>query len=184
MTTVTYAGDSITNPENSFSWTRFLTGTALRLVNGVGISGATSAAVRNAVAPVDADVLVVMVGTNDIRLGVGRSTIRDNIAAIVEVVGADHVVIGQVAPSNLTDYGADHIDRAAGGFAHNRDLARFAADRGWLLVDPWFPVRRLDGTYASGAADSDGVHPTVATGTTAGAILSAAIRIAAGGASA
>lgn len=161
--TYTYAGDSITNPDNSWSWTRYLGDDTITTPGGVGISGATSAVVSNAVTPRAVDVLVIMVGTNDVRLGVSRSTTVANVQQIAATAGAQHVVVAALPPSNLTDYGSDHIDRAAGNYATARDLQADAAAHGWLYVDPFSSVRRNDNTWAINAS-GDGVHPTAATG--------------------
>lgn len=161
--TYTYAGDSITNPGNSWSYTRFLQDGSISTPGGVGISGATSAEVLAAAGPQPADVLVVMVGTNDIRFGTNPKTVRDNVKAIISKVGAEHVVIAAVAPSNLTDYGSDHINRAVDNVVLNRTLSASASNNGWLFVDPWDNVRKMDGTWAAGRSQSDGVHPAVST---------------------
>lgn len=161
--TYTYAGDSITNPDNSWSYTRYLGDATLTSAGGTGISGATSTEVAAAVKPTDADVLVVMVGTNDVRFDTNPKVVRDNVKAIVAKVGADHVVVAGVAPSNLTDYGSAHINRAVDNVVLNRTLASSATAMGWLYVDPWDGVRKMDGTWTNGGAQSDGVHPSLAT---------------------
>lgn len=180
-----YAGDSITNPDNSWSWTRFITDQFLVNRGGTAISGNTSGQILAAITPVaDADVLVIALGTNDVRLGKTRAEVKNNLQGIVDKMGVAHVVISMVPPCNLTDYGDDHINRAAAGFALNRDIAEIAATKGWLHVDPWFAFRRVDNTWASGSSNSDGVHPTVDTGTAAAAKLTTYIRQAVEGAKA
>ncbi|QXJ40730.1 hypothetical protein [Curtobacterium phage Parvaparticeps] len=166
--TYTYAGDSITNPSNSWSYTRFLGDPTLTSAGGVGISGATSTAVAAAVQPNNADVLVVMVGTNDVRFGTNPKVVRDNVKKIVATVNPKHVVVAAVAPSNLTNYGSAHINRAKQGVILNRTLSSSATNMGWLFVDPWDGVRQMDGTWANGRAQSDGVHPAVSTMSTPG----------------
>lgn len=161
--TYTYAGDSITNPNNSWSYTRFLGDETLTSASGTGISGATSTEVAAAVQPTDADVLVVMVGTNDMRYDTNPKVVRDNVKRIVSTVGARHVVVAAVAPSNQTDYGSGHINRAVDGVVLNRMLSSSATAMGWLFVDPWDGVRKMDGTWSTGGSQPDGVHPSIAT---------------------
>lgn len=182
--TYTYAGDSITDPDNSWSWTRFISDDTITTPGGVAISGATSAAILAKVVPVEADVLVVLLGTNDTRLGKSRTETKSNIEQIVTKVGASRVVLVAIPPCNITDYGDAHINRATNGFALNRELSELAVAHDWLFVDPWFKVRRLDNTYAPGTSVADGVHPSVDTGTETGNKLSTYIRQAVEGATA
>jgi lysophospholipase L1-like esterase len=163
VTTFTYAGDSTT--AQGSSWLGQITAADLTNVGGVAVSGATSAAILAQVAPVTADVLVVMLGVNDVRLGKTRAEVKSNIADIVDIVGATRVLLCAIAPSDETDYGTSHLDRRTLGFALNRDLSQFAADNGWMFADPWSSIRLLSNGYASGAT-SDGVHPTPAASMT------------------
>lgn len=162
MTTFTYAGDSTT--AQGSSWLGNVTASDLTNVGGVAVSGATSGAIAAQVAPVDADVLVVMLGINDLRLGKTRAEVKANIASIVKTVGARRVLLCAIAPCDETDYGSDHLDRRTLGYALNRDLSQMAADNGWLFAEPWSSVRLLSNGYANGTT-ADGVHPTAATST-------------------
>lgn len=158
--TYTFEGDSTTARDSS--WRPHIVASDLVQLEGVAISGATSAGVLAQTKPVDADVVVIMLGINDIRLGKSRASIKANIKEIVSIVGARHVLLCAIAPNDITDYGSDHIDRQNLGFALNRDLAQLAADNGWLFADPWSAVRLKSNGWVSGA-DEDGVHPTEQT---------------------
>lgn len=167
---ITAAGDSTT--AQGTSWIHHLTDPYLSVVQDFSESGWTSAQVLNRVQAAtieETDVLVVMLGINDLRLEKTRASILANISDIQEKVRAPHVLIGAVAPSNQTSYddtpsGAT-INRAVLQFSLNRDLADLAADsrRGWMFGDPWTALRRMDGTWQPGTAVADGVHPTEAT---------------------
>ena len=161
--TYTFAGDSVTQANNTWSWTKYVRATRATSVGGVATAGATSATIAAAATRRDADVLVVMIGVDDVRFGISPTTVRRNVSTIVGKVHARHVVIAATPPSNLTDYGPDHVDRATAGFALNRSLQEYSSSRGWGWVDPFSSVRRIDGTWTPGASFKDGVHPAVAT---------------------
>lgn len=154
------AGDSTT--ARASAWPSFMDDSDLVDVGGLAISGANSAQILAKIAPADADVLVVMLGINDISDGLERRETKANIEQIVAKVGARHVVLAAIAPNNLTD--DDGLDRQNLGYALNRDLAQLAADHGWLFVDPWSAVRLRSNGWVKGTADpADGVHPLAAT---------------------
>ena len=164
--TYTFAGDSVTQANNTWSWTKYVRATRATSVGGVASAGATSATIAASAVRRDADVLVVMIGVDDVRFGVSPTTVRRNVSTIVGKVHARHVVIAAIPPCNLTDYGPDHVDRATAGYALNRSLQEYASSRGWGWVDPFSSVRRVDGTWTPGASFKDGVHPAVATAKT------------------
>ena len=164
--TYTFAGDSVTQANNTWSWTKYVRATRATSVGGVASAGATSATIAASAVRRDADVLVVMIGVDDVRFGVSPTTVRRNVSTIVGKVHALHVVIAAIPPCNLTDYGPDHVDRATAGYALNRSLQEYASSRGWGWVDPFSSVRRVDGTWTPGASFKDGVHPAVATAKT------------------
>lgn len=167
---LTAVGDSTTAQDTS--WLHHLTDSNIDVVQEIAQSGYTSGQVLNlakAATIEPTDVLVVMLGINDIRLGQPRANVLANISDIQELVKAPHVLIGAVAPSNQTSYTVEStgavINRATAQFSLNRELAEMAADRrrGWMFGDVWTEVRRMDGTWQSGTAVADGVHPTEAT---------------------
>jgi hypothetical protein len=177
--TFTYAGDSLTAMDKS--WMRQLKDPTMVNVGGTSIGGATSTRILERSSERDADVLVVMAGTNDLRYGYSTKSILKNIDKITKKVGARHVVIAAIAPSNITNYSKKHIDRRKQGEILNRDLQNHALTRGWMFVDPWAADRRLDGGWPS-SRTYDGVHPTVAMSKKVSVRMQQAIHIAAEGA--
>jgi lysophospholipase L1-like esterase len=102
------------------------------------------------VTKVNADVLVVLAGTNDL----GRRPFeesQENVAEIAATVGAPRVVVSAVPPLNkspklATDY--------------NASMKAFVESKGWEWIDAMAQVRAGD-VYAEGMT-SDGTHPTPA----------------------
>lgn len=162
---ITYApyGDSLT--DDPYGWASRQTKTQYVEQGGYYHSGYTSAQILASMPaePTGAnrpEVAVIMAGTNDVRLGATSLTINVNVVAIAEKSGAQHVIVSALPPSNLTDYGTSHIDRARNDLIVNRDLIATAARHGWQYIDPFAAFRQLDGTWGTGYAISDGVHPT------------------------
>lgn len=176
---VTYAGDSLTAMDGS--WMRQLNDKTLTNIGGTAIGGATVPRILTNVSARDADVLVVMAGTNDIRYARSSTTITQNIGKVVHKVGARHVVIAAIAPSNVTKYGKKHIDRRKQGEILNRDLQNYALTNGYLFVDPWAADRQLNGGWPSNRT-IDGTHPTVAMSKKVAVRMQQAIHIAVEGA--
>lgn len=176
---VTYAGDSLTAMDGS--WMRQLNDRTLTNIGGTAIGGATVPRILTNVSARDADVLVVMAGTNDIRYARSSTTITQNIGKVVHKVGARHVVIAAIAPSNVTKYGKKHIDRRKQGEILNRDLQNYALTNGYLFVDPWAADRQLNGGWPSNRT-IDGTHPTVAMSKKVSVRMQQAIHIAVEGA--
>lgn len=115
--------------------------------------------------PVDADVLVVMAGTNDIYDGARMTPMRttlDNIAALFARSSFRVGILSAVAPKD----GAG----AAPTLALNSELRRLARSHGLTFVDPWRAFRAADGQWLDGAS-ADGVHPTPGSGAMVGTIL-------------
>lgn len=131
------------------SWMSYADGDGIEFAGGWARSGATPEQMAEAVRPVqDADVLVVLAGTNAVLHG---QTVQETASAyerIAEVVDADHVLVSAIPPYRA------HAEDA---IAYNRDLHELTARKGWTWVDPWASAR--DGTsWAAGFSD-DGVHP-------------------------
>jgi hypothetical protein len=123
-------------------------------------------------------VLVIVLGTNDMRLGVPVATVLASFKKIADKVGAPRVVLAATPPSDLTSTGRcpDRGCRTA-QYVLNRAMSTYAFQRGWLFVDPWFKVRKPSGGWTSGAT-YDGRHPTFTASTIAKDRLEQAIRIA------
>jgi lysophospholipase L1-like esterase len=111
--------------------------------------GASTQLMRDSVSAVDADVLVVIAGTNDTSR-VPFATSADNIKAIVAKVGVKRVIISSIAPRDANP------DVAA---SYNAQLEPFVTAQGWEYVDAWAGVRTSNNQY-SPAMTGDGVHPT------------------------
>lgn len=163
MTITTFAafGDSTTS--RASAWLPHVDDT-VQHVGGYAQPGFTSAEVLAHVTPVDADVTVIMLGTNDVADGLtspSRMATKRNIEAIATQSGARRVLLAAIAPCDEVSV----LDRRTLGYALNRDLSQFAADHGWLFADPWSSVRLLSNGWTSGAS-GDKVHPTDATSTT------------------
>ena len=114
--------------------------------------------------PVDADVIVVMAGTNDIGDGshpVPTARTLQNITAIFAKARVRTKVLSAVAPKNAAPAQTQALN------ARLRDLA---ARSGWSFVDPWRSVRATDGRWVAGAT-GDGIHPTFWSGAAAGMVI-------------
>jgi lysophospholipase L1-like esterase len=153
-----YAGDSLTSWDSS--WLKQLDDPSLVNVGGFAKSGYTTAQVLEKIKRVpDADVLVIMLGTNDVRLGVPISTIKKNIDKIVAKVGAPHVLLSFIPPSDVTS--SKGINRRVQSAMLNRYFNHLAYHRGWAVDDPWTPARTTKNGWYSGKS-TDKVHPTAA----------------------
>lgn len=178
MISIAYAGDS------TAVWKDQLTDPEITVAGGFSSPGYTSTQIAANITAVNCDVLVVMVGVNDIRLGVSTATILANIESIVSTVGAQHVIICAIVPCDITDYGTAHINRQEKGEVFNRALIDLAFSHGWLFVDPSNQFRKIANGYKSATGMSDGVHPTTASYQLIAARIEGYARIAVNGASA
>jgi lysophospholipase L1-like esterase len=169
------AGDSLTawddqsfpEPDGDLdpvTWTHWAIQDGLVLAGGYARGFASASDIAGAMVEVDADVLVVMVGTND----TGVTDPADVFASIDEIVataGIERVLISAIPPDD--GFADDAV-------AYNVALEAFAGERGWSWVDPWEGMG-VDGVWAGGLS-SDGIHPTADAAADAGEIMAAAIR--------
>lgn len=153
-------GDSITEADSPDfdggrlgpeSWVHHAVGDDVVLAGGWARWGATTAQMAAAVEPVEADVLVVLAGTNDVGSGEPAAGTRENLRRIADVVGAPRVVLSAVPPIDAAPHLATDL---------NAELEDLAADEGWQWVDAPAGLRHGD-RFADGMA-SDGLHPTAA----------------------
>lgn len=170
--TFAVAGDSLTawdnhsfpHPAGDFStvtWTHWAMSSDVELVGGYAREDAMAAEIAEKIIPVEADVLVVMVGTND--AGTTPVTeLLDQITRIVETTGVETVLISTIPP----------VDGSA---EYNAALERLAGSQEWAFVDPWVGLRRDDGEWLDGSTN-DGVHPTPDSAKLVGAALVVAMR--------
>ncbi|MEP6477862.1 MAG: SGNH/GDSL hydrolase family protein [Rhodoglobus sp.] len=152
------------------SWVNHIPAKHLHLVGGWAQGGAQTSLMMQNVTPVDADVLVIMAGTNDLgdQWGVPMQERLDHILAIAQTVGARHVVLSAIPPLDLAPQWSTE---------YNAVLQQFAATMGWSWVDPWVQLRAPDGHYINGLTP-DGAHPTPAGFETVAQVLASAIRAA------
>jgi lysophospholipase L1-like esterase len=131
------------------SWTVATVAAGHELVGGVAHNGWTTVQLAEAAVPVEADVAVVMAGTNDLRRGLRGAETLAAIDAAVDVVGAADVVLVAVPPRTGVELATVRL---------NIRLERAAAERGWRWLDPWTWVRGERGAWADAACTIDGVH--------------------------
>lgn len=168
-------GDSITDADSPDyaagalgpeSWVSHTVGEEVAFVGGWARWGATSAEMAEGAGQVDADLLVVMAGTNDTGTGAPFAETARNITAIVQAIGADDVLLSGVPP----------IDASPGAAVElNEQLESLAQEQGWHWVDAGAAVRTAEDTFAPGMA-SDGLHPTERGAARLGEVIGAAVR--------
>jgi lysophospholipase L1-like esterase len=164
---VVAVGDSITEADSADfdggdigadSWATYADGDGLRIVGGWAHAGATTmdmlAGVTDRTAStgvsMDADVLVLMAGSNDVDWGVPATEVEANLVKIVDIVHAGRVVLSTIPPEDGMESDVRDL---------NTHLTALASSEGWQLVDPMVSVRDDDGGWLPGMSD-DGVHPT------------------------
>lgn len=173
--TFAVAGDSLS--ANSDSWMNQLRDPALQNVGGYQRPGYTTNGVYAEIQPGQADVLVVMLGTNDVRFGFDAAHITSRIEDIVDKFGgAKTVLVAFLPPSDYTD--DNGINRRQQGIIVNRALVALAAKHGWSYGDPWSFQRGWDNAWGTGAS-TDKTHPTTAVSAQAASRMALYIRQAA-----
>lgn len=151
--TFAVSGDSVT--ARPASWRDQLGDRRLRLVGGFAEDGATSERAFGQVRRSLADVLVVMLGMNDVREGVPFEEMTTNIEKIVRFAECQTALLCLVPPSNHSD-GA--VNQRALGVVANRHLFDLGARRGWVVADPFAFARASNNSWGGGSSD-DGTHP-------------------------
>jgi hypothetical protein len=175
--TFAYAGDSISARPDSWLHA-ILPDTRLHAVGGYAHSGYRSDQVLHEIGPVpDAQVLVVELGTNDVNQAVPTATTVANIDALVDEVGAEHVLVMAEPPADHTTsrWGAD---RRTGQLVLSRALRADAEAHGWSYVDPFTQLRQPDGAWDPGTTP-DGIHGTAAANVVVARAMAGAIEAAA-----
>ena len=154
-----------THVSDPVSWVPAAEQSGPTFVGGWAVPGATTAQMRAGVTgPLDADLLVVMAGTNDVNQDVPWSTSAQDLVSMVQTAAVDTVVVSAIPP-----YDAD----PAASVVYNQMLSGLATAQGWTLVDPWTTVD-ANGAYVAGASP-DGVHPAPEVAVTVGATIAAAL---------
>ncbi|WP_210480557.1 GDSL-type esterase/lipase family protein [Naasia sp. SYSU D00948] len=170
---VAIVGDSITDvqsPDFSAgridpeSWASEVLDEGRVFAGGYAVWGATTEQMAAAVQPLDADVLIVLAGTNDMALGVPFAETAANLEAIAETVGAPRVVLSAIPPIDWTPGASDDF---------NAQLERLARDEGWEWVDPMGRIES-GGEFREGMSD-DGVHPSARASRLIGEAIESAV---------
>jgi lysophospholipase L1-like esterase len=94
-------------------------------------------------------VLVLMAGTNDVRLHYTFAQAAPYYDAVVKTIDPKHVIIGAIPPY-------DPNPKAAA--VYGQQLKEYALAKGWDYTDPWGFAR--DGKVYAGGISNDGIHPT------------------------
>ena len=152
-----YVGDSIT--ADPPSWLHQMDDPTLVPAGGFAQSGTTSGQMLQAIAPVPHDVLVIMAGTNDVRLGITPATVVANFDQLVKKMGSTRVVIALIPPNDILN--SNGINQRERGYNLNRALVNHAAKRGWLVGDPFSSFRRVTNGWVAGYT-RDRMHPVPA----------------------
>ncbi|WP_175486553.1 SGNH/GDSL hydrolase family protein [Geodermatophilus poikilotrophus] len=170
-------GDSITQADGDVpagelgpgSWLSTAVTDGVVFAGGWARGGATTADMLAAAGPVDADVVVVLAGTNDPGADITAAETAANIRALVDLVGVEQVVLSAVPPR-------DEAPEIA--VATNEALAGLASESGWHFADPMAGVR--DGDRFAPGMSTDGLHPSEEGAAVIGAALRTAVLEAAG----
>jgi lysophospholipase L1-like esterase len=153
-----FAGDSLTSARSS--WLNQLDDPSLVEVGGFAKSGYTTKQVLAEIKPeAEIDVLVILLGTNDVHFGVPRGEVKANIDKIVDKVGAPRVLLSYIPPSDVT--WSKGVNRQVESALLNRYMLNVAYHRGWMMYDPWASYRTSKNGWTPGAS-TDKVHPVPA----------------------
>ena len=168
-------GDSITDADSpdfaagdfgAASWATYVVDDGFVFAGGWAEWGAPTAMMADSVGPIDADVLVVLAGTNDVAFGIPFDESAANLDRITDAVGIDEVIVVSIPPMDALPNGAK---------AYNQRLDDLAGDRGWRFVDASAGLRTADGRYGDGMS-SDGLHPSADGARVLGEAIAAELR--------
>jgi len=173
-TTFTTLGDSHTTGDfiefdeglaDGASWTMTARAADRVYVGGWARGGATTTDMLAHAQERNADWLVLMVGTNDPGHGVSWDESRRNILAMVEIVGADHVLLAAIPPR-------DKVSQRQKTF--NGRLHALALDQGFRWLNPWKRFADASGGWTPGFT-VDGTHATRPVYRSVGRMIGAAL---------
>lgn len=168
-------GDSISDADSpdfsardlgAASWATYVVDDGFAFAGGWAEWGATTAMMADSVGPIDADVLVVLAGTNDVAFGIPFEESAANLDRIVDTVGIEDVLVVSIPPMAALPDGAE---------GYNAGLDDLAADRGWRFVDASAGLRTADGRFGDGMS-SDGLHPSAEGARVLGEAIAVALR--------
>ncbi len=172
---VAAVGDSITAADSADfaagelgreSWVWHAAGEDIAFVGGWAVWGATTEQMADGVAPVDADVLVVLAGTND--SGVPFVETAEHVRSVVATVDVAAVVLSAVPPIDADP---------ARAVVLNERLEELAAQEGWHWSPQ--PPGLAEGDRFAPGMSADGLHPTREGAALLGEQIATAVRAAA-----
>lgn len=166
-------GDSITDADSvdliggdigEQSWLSYATGPDLAFVGGWARWGATTAEMVAATPdPLDADVLVILAGTND-ATSTPYDEIGANLRELTTRAGIGSVVLASVPPLDRSPEAAQEL---------NTYLQTLADAEGWTWVDASAGLR--EGRLFAPGMSYDGIHPTAEGARVIGEAIRAAV---------
>lgn len=141
----------------------------LDLVANLGANGFTSRDLIDLelarVGALKADVVTILIGVNDVVQGVPISTYKDNLVRIlrelVELVGADHILVVTIPDYTVTPQGGAFGDReqqARGIRENNAVMTQLATGLGIAVVD--IHDISLEAGSDPSLVAADGLHPS------------------------
>lgn len=154
---VAVVGDSLSAGSSGFigngldrgSWMTYAQGGRVEYAGGWARAGATPEEMAAAVRPVgNVDVLVILAGTNAVRVGATFSQERAAYEEIVRTIAPRRVIVASIPP---------YVPNPSGGVRYNRELRGYVQHRGWHWFDAWRFAR--DGNRWKPGFSTDGVHP-------------------------
>ncbi|WP_157887548.1 SGNH/GDSL hydrolase family protein [Frondihabitans sp. PAMC 28766] len=158
---VAIVGDSLTAggariiPQDGLdqdTWMTYAEGDGIKWVGGWAMGGTTTQIEAAHVTPIkDVDVLVLMSGTNNVRLHIPFAQAAKYYEQIVDTIKPKKVIIGAIPPYNHDPEGAA---------VYERQLEKFVRVKHWNFTDPWGFAR--DGLVYQAGISNDGIHPTTA----------------------
>ncbi len=170
---VAVVGDSITDVQSEDfsggridpdSWVAEVLDEGRTFAGGWAVWGATTDQMARGVQPLDADVLLILAGTNDVAFGIPFAETAANLVAIADTVGAPRVVVSAIPP---LDPLPEEVER------FNSELRSFVRSEGWEWVDPMARIES-DGQFRAGMSD-DGIHPTARASRIIGRAIESAV---------
>lgn len=167
-------GDSITDGDSRDfsggvpgpeSWASYAVGPEVDFVGGWAEWGAsTEAMVQAVMKPLDAEVLVILVGTNDVGL-TSHEQIGMHLDELAETAGTGEVVLFSIPPNDFSLDGTVDLN------AYLEDLA---SEQGWVWVDSASGLR--DGDRYLDGMSYDGIHPNETGARVIGEAIGEAVR--------